>query len=121
MSISLTMPVEDTAALTAEPSDALAAMLRGPANEARKASSNGIARTGGFWETGREQADGAITGTVWKPWAQDKTRVVKAGSFRIEPDGRVSRFPGTTPEERAQAYTQGQAEYTRLYGPHPKN
>lgn len=98
--------------------DKLGEILRGPDTADRKASSNGIARTGGFWEHGREQADGSITGTVWKPWAQDVTRVTRAGSFKIDPEGRVLRFPGTTPAERAAAEAFSEAEYVRLYGPH---
>lgn len=65
-------------------------------------SSNGMP-DGGFYEVGRENADGAITGTVWKPWAEDPSRVVKRGGFRIEPDGTVSRFPGLKKEVRLAA------------------
>jgi hypothetical protein len=48
---------------------------------------------GGFWEIGREHEDGAVTGTVFKPYLQDPGRVVRTGSFRIEPSGKVTRFP----------------------------
>jgi hypothetical protein len=58
-----------------------------------------------FWEVSRtEHADGAITGaiykTVKKPTAEDLARdpylagwSVKAGTFRIDPDGQVARAP----------------------------
>lgn len=44
-----------------------------------------------FFERGREQSDGAITGQVFR--FVDSDRVVRATSFRIEPDGTVSRYP----------------------------
>ena len=47
-----------------------------------------------FWERGQEQADGAITGTIWR-YLPDGEHVHyrKAGSFRIEPSGQISRGP----------------------------
>lgn len=44
-----------------------------------------------FDVTRRENAGGAITGTIWK--YVDENKVRKSGSFRIEPDGIVSRGP----------------------------
>lgn len=45
----------------------------------------------------REHRDGAITGQVWRCLGPDNPdgsgRARKAGSFRIEPDGTVSRGP----------------------------
>jgi len=41
-----------------------------------------------FYEIGRENLDGAITGSVWSMSGR------RIGSFRIEPDGSVTRFPG---------------------------
>lgn len=41
-----------------------------------------------FFETGREQADGAITGSVYN---LETGRNV--GRFRIDPDGHVERYP----------------------------
>lgn len=44
-----------------------------------------------MWERGnREHADGAITGQTWRFVPGGITR---AGSWRIEPDGSVSRWP----------------------------
>ena len=44
-----------------------------------------------FMETGREQRDGAITGSVYR--MVDETHAVKAGTFKIGPDGDVVRWP----------------------------
>lgn len=57
---------------------------------------------GGFWEIGREQSDGAIVGTCWKSSGKPGF-VVKNGSFRIEPNGKISRFPGLSKEIRNRA------------------
>ena len=43
-----------------------------------------------FYETGREQRDGAITGTVFRFVGEG---CVRSGSFRIEADGTVTRYP----------------------------
>lgn len=45
-----------------------------------------------FWEIGRENADGRITGRVF--WFIDADSAVLAGHFCIDPDGRVIHFPG---------------------------
>jgi hypothetical protein len=76
----------------------------------------------GFWEIGRENPDGAITGTIWRPlnaaekgrWAHlDKLdeRVTRAGGFRIEPNGEISRFPGLTKKQRERAELVGERHY----------
>lgn len=44
-----------------------------------------------FFERGREQADGAITGRVFRFVGDD--RAERAGGFRISPDGDVDRWP----------------------------
>lgn len=45
-----------------------------------------------FYESSRvEHEDGAITGAVWK--MIDEKHCRKAGSFRIEGDGSVARYP----------------------------
>jgi hypothetical protein len=49
-----------------------------------------------FFERGREQDDGAITGQVWRmdpEDAQGRCFCHRSGSARIEPGGRVTRFP----------------------------
>ena len=51
----------------------------------------------GFFEIGKENYDGAITGTVWKFLETfddtGKFNCKKSGSFRIEPTGFITRFP----------------------------
>lgn len=44
-----------------------------------------------FYEIGRENPDGAVTGTVYRNVGANRCR--KAGTFRIDPDGRIVRFP----------------------------
>jgi len=45
-----------------------------------------------FFERGREQRDGSITGQVFK--FTDQTHAVKIGSLKILPDGKVKTWPG---------------------------
>ena len=69
----------------------------------------------GFWEgSRREHADGAITGTVWR--YVDEMRVSKAGSFRIEGNGSITRFTGLSTSEMEACECKGAAEYQRRYG-----
>lgn len=82
-------------------------------------TSNGMP-DGGFWEVGRENASGAITGTVWKPWAEDPSRVVRRGGFRIEPDGRVSRFPGLSAAQCRAAGEFSAKRMREVYGVEPQ-
>lgn len=51
-----------------------------------------------FHEIGREQKDGAITGIIYKHIDNGFCR--KAGSFRIEPDGIITRFSTSTKVQR---------------------
>lgn len=44
-----------------------------------------------FFEQGKENDDGAITGQVYRIMV-DRTKCLPAGSVRIEPDGIVNRF-----------------------------
>ena len=44
-----------------------------------------------FYEQGRENADGAITGTIFV--MLDEGRCKPAGSLRINPDGKIVRAP----------------------------
>lgn len=71
-----------------------------------------------MYEHGREQYDGAITGVVWK-FLEDGVHVRKAGTFRIEPDGTVTRFPGSTATQRKQATVAAVGEYKRIHGALP--
>lgn len=50
-----------------------------------------IGQTQYFFERGREQNDGAITGTLVECLPNDYCR--KVGTIRIEPDGSLARFP----------------------------
>ena len=101
--------------------------------------SNGLP-DGGFWETGRERNDGAITGTVFKrvrryspeeriaaaarmskggcemkpEWIADPCR--RAGSFKIAPDGRIERFPCLDKRAKAAIEAKGLAEFKRIHG-----
>ena len=58
---------------------------------------------GGFWERGRENSDGAITGTCYKPYPPKPDLVIKAGSFKIDQDGKVVRFPFVPKEIKKRA------------------
>lgn len=51
-----------------------------------------------FFERGKEQGDGAVTGTLWRMLPDDMAR--KVGSVRIEPDGTLSRLPASSAVER---------------------
>lgn len=87
---------------------------------------------GGFFEVGREQRDGAITGTIWRPVNGNAThklmiadpyngvtehRVRRAGTFRIEPNGKIKRFPGLTREQIRMVESVGARRYARKFGP----
>lgn len=54
-----------------------------------------------FFERGREQADGSITGTVYRMIGENRCR--KAGSAKIDPDGLVRRFPNIPAHVRENA------------------
>ncbi len=58
-----------------------------------------------FWERGRENADGAMTGPVHKFLPGD--RALKVGSYRINRDGRIERFPGLDQNQRQRAERAG--------------
>lgn len=83
MGYSCTVAAADTLSRLAE---ILAPRLTDSSNSFKLA--NG---TEGFWERGRENRDGAVTGKVWR--SVGGTFVKPAGSFRINPDGKVARFP----------------------------
>jgi len=63
-------------------------------------TSNGI-RIGAatfFYEIGRENADGSITGTLFENI--DESHARKYGSFKIHAAGVISRFPGIKQNQR---------------------
>jgi hypothetical protein len=69
----------------------------------------------GFWETsGREHDDGAITGSVFTLLESDLCR--KTGSFRIEPNGKITRFSSIPRRLLIEAEKKGAEEFTRRYG-----
>ncbi len=67
--------------------DAIQALIGDPT------SSNKLSNDG-FWQRGRENSDGAITGVVYKPHPTQLGYVITHGSFRIEPTGTITRWPG---------------------------
>lgn len=76
-------------------------------------TSNGMP-DGGFYEHGRERADGAITGTVYR--SVDAGHCRRCGSFRIEASGKVKRFPGLPALLLREAEARGAARYAANYG-----
>lgn len=68
---------------------------------------------GRFFEQGRENSDGAITGTIWK--YVDENHVRREGSYKISAEGKIVRFPGTTKDERNLAEKTGKARFQRDY------
>jgi hypothetical protein len=64
-----------------------------------------------FYERGNEQPDGAMTGKVMRSFAKSEwhpswgdyreTACKSAGSFRIEPSGKITRFPGIPKKVKA--------------------
>jgi hypothetical protein len=65
-------------------------------------TSNGI-RLGAatfFYEIGRENSDGSITGTLFENLEQNRCR--KYGSFKIHASGVIVRFPGIKSNQRIQ-------------------
>lgn len=67
-----------------------------------------------MFECGRENSDGAITGTVMVFLDNDHVR--KVGSYRIEPDGTITRFYGTSAKERKTAMEAGLARFHEIHG-----
>jgi hypothetical protein len=55
-----------------------------------------------FYEIGREQADGSITGTLFEN--VDETHARRYGSFKINVDGTIARFPGIRRDMRISMY-----------------
>jgi hypothetical protein len=115
------------AAKAAHVRDAVEAILKA---EYGIETSNGMPG-GGFWENSRrEHADGAITGTVWRPltaaeiekskitWPHIKDwdgRVQKAGSFKVTGDGKIARWAGLPKGVAAKAEEVGARRYTEIH------
>lgn len=88
---------------------------RSGADSYRPGEVSSNATPAGFWERSNvEHRDGAITGTTWKHVGPDRCR--KAGSFRIEGNGTVTRFPGLTADERAECSAKAKGRYFEAYG-----
>ena len=68
---------------------------------------------GRFFERGRENSDGAITGTIWK--FVDVDHVKREGGYKITADGKILRFPGTTKDERKEAELRGLEKFYAVY------
>ncbi len=70
------------------------------------------AESSAFYEIGREQRDGSITGTVNVPVPGKPGYCRKAGSFKIL-DGKIVRFPGSTAAQRKLAEEAADSEEAR--------
>ncbi len=71
-----------------------------------------------FYERGRENNDGAITGTVWKfVMHNGEERVKRAGSYRISPNGVVERFPTMSANVRMHYTLKGAHTYRTIHSP----
>jgi hypothetical protein len=69
-----------------------------------------------FFEIGRENRDGAITGFVYSVGMIIDTlqRCCKRkGSFRIEPNGEITRFPGLPKSEWKEIVAEGLCRYRK--------
>lgn len=60
-----------------------------------------IKKTQYFFERGKEQTDGAITGSLMEMLPDNYCQ--KVGTVRIEPDGTITRFPKLTATDREEA------------------
>jgi len=63
-----------------------------------------------FHEIGREQKDGAVVGSVTKIYDPVRSYCKKAGSFRVESNGKITRFPTSTKIQRKVAEIAAKAE-----------
>lgn len=68
-----------------------------------------------FFERGRENEDGAITGSLYRNAPDGKT-CRKMGSVRVSPDGTIARFPTATKEQRIKATAKGLLDYAARHG-----
>ena len=87
-------------ALAMDTVDALKAQFQ--EGEGKVVASNGWKKNGTeyFMEIGKEHRDGAVTGQVHKIKAGF---CYPAGSFRVEPNGTIKRFPTSTAAQRKKA------------------
>jgi hypothetical protein len=69
---------------------------------------------GYFYEQGRENSDGAFTAQVMKFITGGFCK--RAGSIRIEANGKITRFPTMTKSEKVLAEQDGLKEYKKFYG-----
>ena len=67
-----------------------------------------------FHEIGREQKDGAVTGSIFKI-IDEQDHCEKMGTFRIEPDGYIKRFPTSTKTQRSVAQISAKAICDKKY------
>jgi len=68
-----------------------------------------------FHEIGREQKDGAVTGTIYRmtDYYYGANHCCKAGYFRIEPDGKITRFPTATQKQKEVAEIAAKAKISK--------
>lgn len=75
-----------------------------------------------FFERGRENTDGAVTGSIYRMEPDLNAGVPgrffahKVGSARIDPDGKIIRWPTASAEYRRAAEAWAAAEFSRIYG-----
>jgi len=96
----------------------LGELFRGEAraNGIEQWDSSNILPDGGFWEIGRENDDGSITGKTWKPARGKPGFIVPSGSFKINADGTVARFPHTNKAMRVAAEDFMADQMERIHG-----
>ena len=68
----------------------------------------------GMFELGPTRPDNAISGSVYKSLGGNIVR--KIGSFKVEADGTVSRFPGLGKVARESAREYAEAKYNAIFG-----
>ena len=71
-----------------------------------------------FVETGREQPDGAITGTVFKMLPNGYAH--RAGGYRIEPEGKITRWVGLPRKYWAEFEKAAEQKYIEIFHRIPK-
>lgn len=94
--------------------DALLIQLQSAGNENN--SSNTWTKDGQtyFFERGREQPDGAITGRIYRFEPDNMCKLI--GNGRIDADGDIPYFPTSKQVQRDSAMTAGLIKYHELHG-----